>query len=144
MEQTRAAADLWRHTLSSIPTVFGRLEYLASLRNPHSGRYEHYGLEQRFGSEPANETLRESHEANFAAWLALHLDKQKSQIEQYLSGREESGEAIVESWLRVKPFPTWVPARARATERSLFLSDLDALIELIRREYGVALPDPDA
>ncbi len=27
-----AASDLWRHTLSQIPTVFGRLVYLSSLR----------------------------------------------------------------------------------------------------------------
>ena len=39
-----AASDLWRNTLSQIPSVFGRLVYLASLRNANNGRYEHHGL----------------------------------------------------------------------------------------------------
>src|SRR5216683_4844157 len=38
-----AANDLWRHTLSQIPAVFGRMVYLAGLRNGR-GRYEHHGL----------------------------------------------------------------------------------------------------
>ena len=32
-----AAADLWRNTLSQIPTTFGRLIYLASLRDQNTG-----------------------------------------------------------------------------------------------------------
>jgi len=144
MEPSRAATDLWRHTLSQIPTVLGRIEYLASLRNSKTGRYEHHGLELRFGGDSANDTLRESHEESFSGWLALPLEEQKYQIEQYLDAQEEPAKEIVEAWLRLKPFTTWVPARARTSERTLFLTDLDALVELIRREFGVVLPDPDA
>ena len=39
-----AAADVWRHTLSQIPYLYGRLAYLGSLRNANTGRYEHHGL----------------------------------------------------------------------------------------------------
>lgn len=144
MEPNVVAADLWKHTLANIPTVFGRLEYLASLRNPRTGRYEHYGLEQRFGAGPANETLQRSHEANFAAWLAAPLNEQKYQIEKYLEDQEEPKETVLETWCRVQPFSTWVPARARTTERNLFLSDLTAVVEVMCRELGVAAPDPDA
>ena len=138
------AEDLWRHTLSRIETVFGRLEYLASLRNLHTGRYEHFGLEQRFGSDEANSTLRISHEAVFSDWVAFSLEAQKREVLHYLALRRESAEEIVATWLQVKPFATWVPANRRAAERSLFLGDLDLLLELIRREVGVAAPDPDA
>ena len=44
-----AASDLWRHTLSQIPSVFGRLVYLSSLRNPNTDSYEHHGFSQMFG-----------------------------------------------------------------------------------------------
>ena len=37
-------AESWRRTLAGVPTLPGRLEYLASLRNAHSGQYEHFGL----------------------------------------------------------------------------------------------------
>src|SRR5438270_3121880 len=71
------AADLWRHTLSKLPTFFGRLEYLSSLRNPNSGLYEHHGLGQMFGYENADETLRRSHLEVFHEWLCLSLERQK-------------------------------------------------------------------
>jgi hypothetical protein len=144
MDYKRTVEDLWRHTLSQIDTVFGRLEYLSSLRNHHTGRYEHFGLEQRFGAECSDTTLRKSHERIFGDWIGFSLEAQKRELTEYLSGREESIAEILDSWLRVKPFTTWIPANARGAERELFLSDLDVLLELIRREHGVGAPDPDA
>ena len=144
MDKTKAADDLWRFTLSQIDTVFGRLEYLATLRNHHTGRYEHFGLEQRFGAELSEVTLRRSHEEFFADWIGFSLETQKRELEDYLAGRDESVPEILSSWLRVRPFGTWVPASARRAERQLFLTDLDVILELVRRERGVGAPDPDA
>ena len=56
-----ASADLWRNTISQIPSVFGRLVYLASLRNPNNGSYEHHGLALVFGEDEANKALKNSH-----------------------------------------------------------------------------------
>jgi hypothetical protein len=144
MHLSDTADDLWRRTLSQISTVFGRLEYLASLRNIHTGRYEHFGLEQRFSPEISDETLRRHHETAFGDWVSFSLESQRRELLSYLTGREEPVEAILRAWLRVKPFPTWVPANTRPAERALFLGDLDVSLELIRRERGVAAPDPDA
>ena len=44
-------SDSWQRTLTGIPTFPGRLAYLASLRNVHSGVYEHFGLSQRVAKE---------------------------------------------------------------------------------------------
>ena len=49
-----AAEDLWRHTLSRIPTLFGRIAYLASLRDPNSGIYRHHGLSAVFGRDESS------------------------------------------------------------------------------------------
>ena len=46
-----AASNLWRNTLSQIPSVFGRLVYVSSLRNSNNGRYEHHGLTLVYGEE---------------------------------------------------------------------------------------------
>ncbi len=143
MDYKRTVEDLWRYTLSQIDTVFGRLEYLASLRNHHTGRYEHFGLEQRFGPEQSDATLRKSHEQIFADWIGFSLERQKGELKTYFSGRDETVAEIMDSWLRVKPFATWVPASTRNAERALFLSDLDVILELVRREYGVGAPDPE-
>ncbi|MDP1532609.1 MAG: hypothetical protein Q8L92_03395, partial [Rubrivivax sp.] len=46
-----ASDDVWRRTLRQIPTVYGRLVYLAQRRSPDSGLYEHHGLAKMFGEE---------------------------------------------------------------------------------------------
>jgi len=42
------------------------------------------------------------------------------------------------------PYRNLVPAGAREVERKLYLVDLETILELLRNEYGVACPDPDA
>ena len=61
MLERTATADLFKNTLSRIPTVFGRLAYLASLRGPDSGVYGHHGLTLMFGREESKRALARSH-----------------------------------------------------------------------------------
>jgi hypothetical protein len=139
-----AAADLWRNTLSQIPTLFGRLVYLASLRNGNSGVYEHYGLAQVFGDKDADRTLRQSHTQVFSAWLNLNLEQQKADLEEYLSGLEEDVDSILANWVRMAPYRNLIPARAREVERQLYLTDIEVVIELLKFDHDVASPDPTA
>ena len=80
MERT-APADLWRNTLSQIPTVFGKLVYLSSLRNPVTGKYEHHGLSLVFGADEASRALRKSHAQAFAESLSFDLERQKADLD---------------------------------------------------------------
>jgi hypothetical protein len=139
-----AAADLWRHTLSQIPGVFGRLVYLCSLRDANTGLYQHFGLAQAFGDEEAERVLRESHRQAFAEWLCFGLEEQKAGLDLYLSSLEGHRRTIIENWIRIAPYRNLAPSDAREAERRLFLVDLETILELLRNEYGVALPDPDA
>jgi hypothetical protein len=138
------AADLWRNTLSQIPTTFGRLVYLTSLRDQNSGEYEHFGLEQVFGYEQAVQTLQKSHQDVFAAWLGLSLQEQKADLDQYLCGLETDPRAVIATWIRLSPYRNLAPAAAKSFERDLFISDVRALLETLKSEHGVASPDPDA
>jgi hypothetical protein len=139
-----AASDLWRHTLSQIPSVFGRLVYLAALRDPNSGRYEHHGLTLVFGERDADKALRKGHAAAFQEWLGYSLEQQKADLDLYLSALLERRRTVVENWLRTAPYRNLVPASARTVEKRLFLSDLETLLELLKHELGAASPDPDA
>ena len=138
------AADLWRNTLSQIPTTFGRLVYLTSLRDQNSGEYEHFGLAQIFGDEEAAHTLMSSHEDVFAQWLGLSLKEQKADLDQYLSGLDSDPRSVIATWIRLSPHRNLLPASAKSFERELFLSDVGALLEALRTEHGVASPDPVA
>jgi len=138
------APDLWRRTLSQIPTVFGRLVYLCSLRDQNTGVYEHYGLAQAFGEEEAGRVLRESHTHSFAEWLEMTLEQQKADLGLYLSGLNGQRRTILETWIRLQPYRNLIPSGSREVERDLYMADLGAILELLKNEYGVASPDPDA
>jgi hypothetical protein len=139
-----AAADLWRNTISQIPSVFGRLVYLASLRNPNNGSYEHHGLALVFGEDEANKALKTSHAAVFAEWLSFNLEQQKADLDLYISALFEDKRVVIENWIRLAPYRNLVPASVRGVERRLYIADFTALLELFKAAYGVAVPDPDA
>jgi hypothetical protein len=143
MERT-ATADLWQRTLTQIPSIFGRLVYLSSLRDLNTGRYEHHGLALVYGAEQAHLALAQSHERTFAEWLRYSLEQQKADLDLYLSSLLDTKRTVVETWLRLAPYRNLVPTSVRDVERQLYLSDLEALLELLKNEYGASCPDPDA
>lgn len=138
------ASDLWKHTLSQIPTVFGRLHYLASLRDSNSGHYHHYGLAQRFDEKIAGITLRDNHLESFEEWLGLEMEKKKADMERYLGGLEGDPKEILANWIQLGTLRNCVPVEIREVERTLYSSDLEVLLEMLRYEYAVVLPDRDA
>src|SRR5438270_11055142 len=85
-ELERDAVDnLWQRTLMHIPSSYGKLVYLASLRNPDTGRYEHFGLAQHPNNADANRALRRSHETTFQQWVNYSLEQKKTDLELYIS-----------------------------------------------------------
>jgi hypothetical protein len=130
------AAELWRRTLSQIPTLFGRLVYLASLRDSTTGRYGQEALVRMLGAEEADRTLCHSHHQIFSQWLCFSLLEQKSDLGDYLSS------ALVPRF--AMHYRHLVPRTAREVERQLYLTDLETLLELLRVERGDASRTPDA
>src|SRR4051794_13882737 len=130
--ERNAAQDLWKHTLSRIPTLYGRLVYLASLRDPNSGAYRHHGLSSVFGREESSRALLENHQEAFDAWIKLPLSEQHSDLVNYLDEIEESRSTVVSHWLRSKAYRMQVPNAAREMERALFYRNLEALLNVLR------------
>jgi hypothetical protein len=127
-----AAEDLWKHTLSRIPTLFGRIAYLASLRDSNSGIYRHHGLSAVFGRDDSAKALRESHERAFLEWLSLKMEEKYYDLSRYLIGLEDPARAVVKHWLNARSYSALLPASARESERELFCADLEALLETLR------------
>ncbi len=130
-EATRGpAAELWRKTLSRIPTHFGRLVFLASLREALTGLYSHPPLSQIVGLEITDRTLRHSHHEVFAEWLGFTLAQQKADLDEYLAASNAPRE--------LAHYRDLVPGTAHQVERQLYLTDLETLLELRRFEDGGA------
>jgi hypothetical protein len=137
-------AESWQRTLAGIPTILGRLSYLASLRSSNIGTYEHFGLSQKLGASEVDRLLRQNHLQLFQEWLCFGLERQKQELEEYFSDVEGDKREAVASWLSLEPYAAWMPADSRDVERKLFCTDLAIVLELIRTEYGVASRDPDS
>jgi hypothetical protein len=144
LNREAVAAESWQRTLSAIPTSIGRVAYLSSLRNAHTGSYEHYGLAQRVGEDEVDRILRRSHMTVFQEWLCFGLEQQKEELDEYFSGLEGDKREIISNWLTLEPWNNWVPGESRDVERKLFGADLAVILELIRVEYGVSSRDPDS
>jgi hypothetical protein len=138
-----AASNLWRDTLSTIPSVFGRMAYLSGLRNANTLRYEHHGLALVFGEDDAHRVLKKSHNRAFAEWLSFNLEQQKADLGLYLSSFEDK-KTVLKAWDKLGYYKRILPSSVRWPQRRLYLADLAALLAVLRNEYGVAAPDPDA
>jgi hypothetical protein len=122
--------------LAGIPTVFGRMAYLASLRDPATGRYSHSSLIHMLGEEEADRTLSHSHRQVFSQWLGFSLAHQKADLDEYLS--TAGGPADASAYRQL------IPGAVRDVERLLYLTDLETLMELLRFEHGGAFAIPEA
>jgi len=136
--------ELLRTTLQQIPTVFGRLVYLSSLRDLQSGRYEHDAMARMFGREDTDRALRHNHRQVFSQWLESSLEEQKDDLKSYLSAAAQSvcdpsGE--LEESTR---FRSLIPPAAREVERLLYLTDLDKLRQLLTLKHSVSSSNPEA
>jgi len=135
-DRERAKRDVWARTLTQIPTTFGKIVYLASLRDDNTGRYQHFGLAQLYTEEEADLVLRDSHEDVFSEWLNFPLEEQRRDLEQYLESVEDEKASVLRTWLTLSPYRNLIPAQAGAAERELYISDLELILELLRNEFS--------
>lgn len=136
---------IWARDLAHITTSYGRMVYLAGLRNADTGRYEHYGADVPESIE-AHKALKRTHEQLFKEWVSYPLEKKKADIEVYIESLDQQvGRAeLIDAWLRLTPYKNLVPASIQGPERQKHISDFEAILGLLKNVYGVASPDQNA
>lgn len=131
-----ASSDLWIRTLVQIPSLFGRLAYLSSLRDVNTDQYQHHGLSSIFGEEQTHRALRDSHEKTFGEWLSYNLEHQKADLDLYLSSLDTPRKTLLQTWLRLAPYKNFIPSTAMTPERGHYLLKLEMLLQLLRNELS--------
>ena len=127
------AADLAGRIVAQIPTQFGRLSFMASLRDAPTGRYAHPSLIENFGREMADRTLSHAHHQVFMEWLRLNLADQMADLIDYLRSASFRPATL--------PYRELVPANAHEVERQLYLTDLELILQMISFEPAASAPD---
>jgi hypothetical protein len=136
--------EIWAKDLLNIPTFYGRLVYLAGLRNPDTGRYEHFGSSHA-GRMHASRTLKDIHERFFNEWIMHPLERKKTDVDLYIKGIDQVEQSeLIDAWLRLTPYKNLVPASIQGPERQRHISDFEAILGLLKNLYGVASPDRSA
>src|SRR5205814_9115520 len=111
------ANEYWARDLSNIPTSYGRLVYLAGLRNPDTGQYEYYGSDAN-RRVLASRVLKRLHEEIFKEWVGYALERKKADIEIYIAGIDQVDKTeLIDAWLRLTPYKNLVPASIQGPER---------------------------
>jgi hypothetical protein len=136
MLERNALADLWKHTLSQIPSTYGRLVYLASLRDANSGTYRHHGLSAAFGREESLSALRKSHEDTFREWLGFPLAAKSADLMTHFQNAEENPRQVVTYLARGKPYLSQAPDSASPAQRRQFKMEMEILLELAKNDSG--------
>lgn len=132
----------WVRDLFQVGTTYGRLVYLANLRDPDSGRYEHFGVDSS-EAPSANISLKLLHEAIFRQWVEFPLELKMQDIEVYIAGIDRADyRELVDAWLRLTPYKNLVPASIQGPERQKHISDFEAILGLLKNVYGVSSPNP--
>jgi hypothetical protein len=85
MTMQSAFDDFVVGTLGALPSLWQKLEFVASLR-ADDGRYEHWGMVHTYGQRAADEAIARAHTEVFARILAtpiqqLYLDANTAQAE---------------------------------------------------------------
>lgn len=130
------AAEIGKKILAQIPTRFGRLVLLSSLRDRLTGRYAHPALIEVVGREIADRTLRDRHHQIFTEWLGLNLADQKADLDEYLRSSR--------STIRELPYRELTPESAHEVERQLYVTDLEVLLQLLSFERDGPFATPEA
>lgn len=133
-----ASADLWKQTLSRIPTAYGRLAYLVSLRDPNSGIYRHHGLAAVFGRDESARALRESHEQAFLEWLQLDLASKTADLRKYVDALEEDHALVLKYLASTARNELQLPECARQGDRLLFHRDFETAVALLTSGFGAS------
>lgn len=126
--ETSADTTIWEHTLgrqisearsaclqglTRIPTGLGKLAYLALLQH----------------------RLLEDHEELFGEWRCCSRQQKYEWLYRLLAGASHSG-TLPDEWLSHSTYSDLVPRSAKKAARMHYLTDIEAVLEILRKELA--------
>jgi hypothetical protein len=140
-QSRRVIEDFSSRTLASISTEFGKLLYLASLRDLASGRYLHEGLSATYPEAAVQQGLHLCHEEMFLRVLELPLEQQEGDLRLCISGLEGEFWGKVSRWRQTEFHRLLVPTDMPSYLRELFHANVGTLLQVLLEERATIHPD---
>ena len=137
-QNRRIIQDFSVTTLAVIASQFGRLIYIASLRDLSSGRYEHAGLSALYREEAVQQALAKCHEEVFERILETPLAIQERDLRICFENMPGGLISAVEHWSSLEAYRILLPEQSPEYLKELFCSNLRALLEILQAECSTA------
>jgi hypothetical protein len=115
--------------LAEIPTAFGGLAFLASLRDRATGEYRDPAAGPEYDPAEISQSLQALHCRAFREWLILSLEDQRRDLAGYHATPE--GRAAFLTFDRRELAAMLTPAGIKDEERDLFDSDFTAVLSVL-------------
>jgi hypothetical protein len=136
-QQTRRVVeDVTARTLAAIPTEFGKLLYLASLRDFSSGQYLHEGLTAHYSAEAVQQALSFCHEELFLRILEMPLEQQEWDLRACVAAMEGEFWSKLRRWRETEFYRMLVPPELPGYLREVFLANVGVLLDLLLEEHA--------
>ena len=130
-QQSRSVIeDFASRTLAVIPSDYGKLYYVNSLRNSNTGRYQHDGLAGLYSEDSVQVALAHCHEEIFARILEAPLRHQERDLRKCLEAAGDQFWPVVESWRETRFFKNMCPEGLPEYLSDLFCSNMGALLAI--------------
>ena len=139
-QNRRVIEDVTTRTLAAIPTNYGRLLYISSLRDLASGRYRHEWLSEVYPEDAVQQALAHCHEELFARILETPLAQQEWDLRACLGSLEGDFWSVVVNWQELESYRLLLPTRVPAYLQALFCSNLRALLGVFAEERATWQP----
>jgi hypothetical protein len=127
-QSRRVIEDFTSRTLAAIPSDFGRLYYVSSLRDSGTGRYLHAGLTDMYSKNSVQEALSHCHEELFSRILETPLKEQARDLRNCLDSAGDRFWTVVDSWREEQSFRSMCPEGLPNYLSQLFCSNMGALL----------------
>jgi hypothetical protein len=131
-EVERVVRDFEERTLVGREGYFSRLVYLASLRDYNTGRYHHYGLEERYAADAVDEGLRQCHVRVFEELVGLPLKEQTEDLLDFFESLKEDRTRLVRVWKGLKSYQILPPEDCHPLARELFDKNIEIMLRILR------------
>lgn len=134
-----------KRALDSLDGPFAKLAFLASLRDPYTGRYLHEGWSAVLPPELVHDALRENHRCVFQAAVDLTLADLCNELRTHFHMLGEEENRVAKLWLETEPYYELVPEGCPLLPRKFFIAQIRAALEvLVRAPHWEFLREPAA
>ena len=130
----RVMEDFAEWSLAAIPSEFGRLAYVASLRDFEGSSYRHDGLSALYPEGAVQQALSTCHQELFLRLLETPLESQEIDLRLCLAAMGGGFENSLAGWREQEAYRLLPPAGLPTYLAELFDSNVRALLAVLTEE----------